>query len=253
MRALFKFRGWISLVTAALLVATAYVIYGAFRYNWRYGLPTHDKTVVVNTVFAACALGLVGWGVIVALAAYISATGSPNLSFEITFNFSYPNKPVFKAHVGFPEPGAALTAEPFKQLDGRVVIRNRSKYAARNPGVLIEFKNCSLPDPPDLGEWRKVSTGNMVGVTSIQWDGGANYIIHGRWRRTLPPLDFRSLAAYSCDSHLLVSIAADGFDPHEWKVPVKILGPVEYDRYMKNVVSAASKKNPLPGPPPASP
>jgi hypothetical protein len=171
---IFNYRAWIGLITGTLLVTAAFAIYGAFRFDWRYGLPTHDKTAIVNTVLAACALALVGWGVIVALAAYISATGSPDLESEITFNFSNPNEPVFQAHVSLPEPGDFLGTEPFKQMDGRMVIQNKSKYAARNPGVLIEFRACGIRNPSnfDFDEWRKVSVANMVGVTAIQWDGG---------------------------------------------------------------------------------
>lgn len=252
MKRLFAARIWISIVTIALLAATTLAVYGVFRFKWRFGLPTHDKVLIVNTVIAACALALVGWGVIVALAAYIIATGNPDLAPEITFNFSNVNEPVFKAKVDFPEPGGGLPTEPFKQMDGRVVIRNRSKYAARNPGVLIELDGLGIYPPPDLGDWRVISSANMVGITAIQWDGGADYIVHGKWHRTLPSLDFRGLASFSSHPHLIVSIAADGFGPRKWRMPVRVLGPIDYHKYMKELVATASERNPLPGPPPSS-
>jgi hypothetical protein len=227
MKRLFTSRIWISVVTLALLVAAALAVYTVFRFNWQYGLPTHDKTLIVNTVIAACALALVGWGVIVALAAYIAATGSPDLRPEITFSFSLVNQPVFKAQVEFSEWGQGLPTESFKQMDGRIVIRNKSKYAAHNPGVLIELDGLGIYPPPELGEWRIISSTNMVGITAIQLDGGADYIIHGNWHRTLPPLDFRGLAGYGHQPYFLsVSVAADGFGPRKWRIPVRILGPV---------------------------
>lgn len=249
MKHVFASRAWVSIITVGLLAAAVVAVYGVVRFGWRYGLPTHDKTAIVNTVISACALALVGWGVIVALVAYISATAGPDLTFEISFNFSRINEPVFRATVGFPEPGDHLSVEPFKQIYGTPVLRNKSKYAARNPGVLIEFEGCGLRDP-DLGAWSQVSFANMVGVTAIQWDGGLDYIIHGRWRRTLPPLSVRGLAAYHDDPQLVVSVVADGFDPRIWKIPIRILNPAEYDKYMKRLVAAANEKNPLPAPPP---
>jgi len=249
---LFTLRIWIIVVTIALLAAAAAVIYAVFRFSWRFGLPTHDKTLIVNTVIAACALVLVGWGVIVALAAYIIATGSPDLSPEITFNYSSVNQPVFRAKVDFPEQGTGLQAESFKQLDGRVVIRNKSKYAARNPGVLIELDGLGFSPSSYADEWRVTSSANMVGATAIQWDGGADHIIHGKWQRTLPPLNFGGLTAYSDHPQLVVSIAADGFNPRKWRMPVKILGPAEYAKYMNELIAAANESNPLPGPPPSS-
>lgn len=88
MKRLFASRIWIGIITVALIGAPALAVYGVSGLDWRYGLPTRDKTAIVNTVMPACALALVGWGVIVALAAYISATGSPDLTFEIAFTFS---------------------------------------------------------------------------------------------------------------------------------------------------------------------
>jgi hypothetical protein len=234
MKNLFTARTSIIVVTGALCAATVIAICGVFSFDWRYGLPTTDKTQIVNTVISACALALVGWGAVVALLAYISATGSPDLKPEITFNFSQPNQPVFMAHAGSPESGDFLMVEPFKQVDGRVVVYNKSKYAARNPGVLIELEGCGLRDSP-LGEWRKVTAVNMIGVTSMQWDGGADYIIHGKWRRTLPPLNFSGLASYSRDPSITVSVAADGFAPLKTNIPLKILGPADYEKYMQGL------------------
>lgn len=129
-----------------------------------------------------------------------------------------------RLHIGFPDPGDFRQIEPFNQIIGRVVIRNQSKYSGRNPGVLIELEGCGLIDP-DLSEWRQISFGSTIGITVIQWDVGADYIIHGKWLRTLPPLNFQGLTAYRDDPQLVVSAAADGFGPRKWEIPVLILGP----------------------------
>ncbi len=76
------------------MVAVLALAGSAFE-GWRYGLPSDNKTVVINTVATIGAFVLVAWGVVVALAAYVSGTGSPDLSVELTFRFSFPNEPVF--------------------------------------------------------------------------------------------------------------------------------------------------------------
>jgi hypothetical protein len=82
--------------------------------------------------------------------------------------------------------------------------------------------------------------------------GGSDFMIHGKWRRTLPALDFRGLTAYGDDPHFIVTIAADGFGPRRKKIPVKILGPFDYAADMKKLAEAASQSHPLAGPPPPS-
>src|SRR5215470_11768709 len=122
MKRIIAARVWITGVTVVLFVATALAIFGVFGFNWRYGLSTNDKAVVANTVIAACALMLVGWGVIVALAAYIDASGSPNLMLKINFGSSDPNKPVFVALAQPSGSGRIKRIEGFNSRDGHVVI-----------------------------------------------------------------------------------------------------------------------------------
>jgi hypothetical protein len=240
---------WISVITLVLLVAAALAVISVFRYNWHYGLKTNDQAVIINTVMSACALALVGWGVIVALAAYVSATGRPDLRPEITFTFSLPNRPVFQAEVDSPDPGGFFSVQKYKQTKGHLVIHNKSKYAARNPGVLLEFEGFGLVDT-DLTEWRTVSTANMIGVRSIQWDG-ADFMIHGKWSRKLPALDFQGLTALSLNPELAISIVADGLTPRTWRFPIKILGPVDYKKYTSELVEHAGPNKPLSEAPPS--
>lgn len=250
MKRVFRARIWISIVTLALLVASALAVFGVFRFRWHYGLSTNDKAVIVNTVIAACALILVGWGVIVALAAYVNTTGSPDLRFELSIYSSKPNRPVLKALPELPGPGGSVRVDRSEPRVATIAIENKSKYAARNPGVLIEFQNCGL-DNDRVGGWEVISRSIGTGaVTVIQWDGGADYIIHGRWVRILPSLDFESLTRYGDDPKLAVNVAADGFEPRKWVIPIQVLGPAAYDEYIKQEISAGSAESPLPDPPP---
>jgi hypothetical protein len=168
-------------------------------------------------------------GLIVALAAYVSATGHPDLSPVITFRFSYPNMPTFRAASKQEQILNWNTVAPFRQVEGEVVITNRSRYAARNPGMRIELDGLGgIADQPG---WAAISTENQVGIMKLQWDGGADYIIHGQWSRTLPGLDATGMFAYTEDPAFVVEIAADGFGPKRFSMPVKILDDEAYQRY----------------------
>jgi hypothetical protein len=215
------------LVTIGLCVATIAAVIVAAFWNVRYALPTHDKTVVINTTATIGALVLVAWGVIVALAAYVSATGSPDLSPTLIFRFSFPNEPTFLYRET--RGGNEKIIEPFRQCEGSLRISNASKYSARNPGVRITLNGLGgIPEQPG---WRVVASENMVGIITLEWDGGADYIIHGRWSRTLPRLDVKGMFALSDDPAFIIDIAADGFEPKHTRISVKVLNEAEYDQY----------------------
>jgi hypothetical protein len=166
---------------------------------------------------------------VVALVAYLVASGQPHLEPEITFRDSYPNLPVFLSEAGsYGANSRKITS--YRQTEGTVVIRNESRYAARNPGVRIELHGLLGLKPPD--GWDVVSWATTVGPTAIQWDGGANYIIHGKWHRTLPMIDFDEVVAYrQRRPELIVSLVADGSPPRRWRIPVQLLDQDEYKSY----------------------
>ena len=70
-------------------------------------------------------------------------------------------------------------ARPFRQVEGEVTIVNNSAYAAQNPGVRITL--LGLGGIPEQPGWTVIRTENVIGIMQLQWDGGADYIIHGRW------------------------------------------------------------------------
>jgi hypothetical protein len=220
-------RGVVIAVTVVLFVATLASIALAAFGNWRFGLPTSDKTTVINTVVAVGAFVLVAWGVVVALAAYVSATGTPDLSVEITFRYSYPNKPVFKeAQQDSSNKTGNKYIEPYRQVEGDVIITNNSKYSARNPGVRIMFEGLGGINAQD--GWQTVSRETMAGNRVLQWDGGSDYMIHGKWSRTLRQLDLRGMYAFVDNPAIVVTFAADGFDPVPMRLPVTILSEPKY-------------------------
>jgi len=229
MRRLIQLRFLVILGTVGILVATIIAFAGVAFWNWHYGLATHDKLLIINTVVAVGAFVLVAWGVIVALAAYVSATGSPDLSAEISFRFSSPNRPTFSVADKEQRVGHWRTVAPYRQVEGRPTITNRSKYSARNPGMRIVLDGLGgISEQPG---WTVIGQANQIGITSLQWDGGADYIIHGQWSRVLPDLNVQGMFAYTDDPALIVDVAADGFGPKRIHIPVRILDPDEYEKY----------------------
>ena len=149
-----------AVVTVILFVATVACVAGAAFGNWRFGLPTHDKTTVISTVVTLGAFVLLAWGVVVALAAYISATGSPRLTVELRFRYSYPNKPVFMEAQKDPSNKSGKTyIEPYRQLEGDVLMENRSRYSARTrecgftSTALVVSKNRTAGEPSAAKPW----------------------------------------------------------------------------------------------------
>ena len=79
--------------------------------------------------------------------------------------------------------------------------------------------------------WTITGSANQIGITSLQWDGGADYIIHGQWSRILPSLNVAGLFAYKDEPALIVDVAADGYGPKHIRMPVRILDAEEYEKY----------------------
>jgi hypothetical protein len=228
-RRLIRLRFFVILGTVSIFVATIIAFAGAAFWNWHYGLTTHDKLLIINTVVAVGAFALVAWGVIVALAAYVSATGSPDLSAEIAFRFSFPNRPTFSVADKDQWVGNWRTVATYRQVEGRVTITNGSKYSARNPGMRIVLDGLGgISEQPG---WTVIGQANQIGITSLQWDGGADYIIHGQWSRILPDFNVEGMFAYTDDPALIVDVAADGFGPKRIRIPVQILDSDEYEKY----------------------
>ena len=111
----------------------------------------------------------------------------------------------------------------------QIGIRNLSSYTARNPAVRIEFLGL-YGDLESPVEWQVLKT---TGRVLVQWEGGADYAVHGNWTRQLPPLNLIGMVAeksnpdwevdapahYIGDEHivahvqhaLLIEVVAEGF------------------------------------------
>lgn len=212
-------RVWAVIGTAVVIVVSLGLVVAAYA-GWTVGLGTHDRAVTVVAALTAGALfaGLIA--AILALAAYWSASGTPDLSVEITFPFSKPNAPVFRADPPRADDGL-IPIPAFKQVYGRVVVRNASDYAARNPGVRIRLHGL-VHRHADPG-WTTVLLVNGGGVIESQWDGGADEIIHGGWERVLPPYVMSgSFFIPGQEASMEVTVVADGVAPRTTFIPVRM-------------------------------
>jgi len=99
--------------------------------------------------------------------------------------------------------------------------------------------------------WEIVQRVRQRGVTAIQWDGGADYAIHGRWTRELPGFNLQDM--YLVPEHLTcelrLTVVADGFN-RVVRLPVEIIGP---DQQPVALTSPPSQTALTPWPPAFSP
>ena len=71
--------------------------------------------------------------------------------------------------------------------------------------------------------WQVTERVTTVGVTEIQWDGGADHMIHGEWSRTLPAITLRGARLVGeSGSKLIVTLVADGISPCSTDVPISM-------------------------------
>jgi hypothetical protein len=192
---------------------------------------------------------------VLALVAYVAASGKPDLWVKIRFTFCEPNEAVFK--VGPPRPGDGWIPliEPMKQGLAQVELYNRATYSAHNPGVRIQLVGISVADRyipdgkrPMLSEarlaklkadqaiegWTALKAINMIGPTVYQWDGGADQIIHAKWSRTLPSFDMRGAHIISGASVVMLSvtIVADDVSPIHQDIAVKTLNAQQWNEWV---------------------
>jgi hypothetical protein len=193
--------------------------------------PDQDRIAVIGNFLSFGTLLLALVAGIVALAAYSAATGLPNLRIKISLPLAghYANFVVLLAdQVGVRPPGnfgpnewrwTKITA--LEELNtATIVVENTTRYAARTPAVVIQFRGCRLLlDAPASAGWiptQRTSTAGG-GVVAVQWDGGPNYAIHGNSTRHLPDLKLQRLELVdpedsSAPAELIVRLLADGYD-----------------------------------------
>jgi len=235
LKAAAKIRWLVVAATILLTASTALAILGTAFWGWHFGLGHADLASRINTVVAVCAFILVTATLFVALIAYLAATGQPVLEAELSFSFAQPNRPVFQASKELsPKFKDCRAISPWReQAQIQINIYNRSRYSARNPGMRIHLWGLGgLSDQPG---WTVINTLGDRGPSAIQWDGGADFLIHGNWSRVLPRLDLTDVAVVGNNPALMVIVAADGVKPKELKLPVRVLDYDDFWDYINNL------------------
>lgn len=187
-----------------------------------------DRLVAIGDAMAAATLLLSALAATIALAAYLASTESPQLDVEIIFRCSEPNRPVFLAEHDVHSRKLKLVS--FRQVDASIRIHNRRAASAHNPALRIDLVGLGgiRPQP----HWRPVDWANPLGVCAVQWDGGAQFAIHGRGTRVLPAFTLDGVVAMPGESAcaLRVTVVADGFSKAS-TIPVELRTADEYVHY----------------------
>lgn len=221
---------------ALLLGWLAWIGVGGGTTLWAYHIWTKSAyQPEVADVFSLASLVITFLAAAVALLAYQVATGLPDLILLIWFNDGQPDS--YNMHIKtsserWAELGNWFNADNDysipklgKDDDGwrkiaYISIRNKSKYAARNPAVVVRFGDV---DKPILGLckswktrddllWKDTSlTSSGVVVTETQWDG--DYPIHGFSTRRLPDLPLVTLYSKYPErpAKFHIDLLADGY------------------------------------------
>jgi hypothetical protein len=163
------------------------IISGIFLSSPKYDLSTRLAELAVilaaGTAFLAFLTGLV------ALQAYASATGLPELQIQIWFTSSHKNDPVFQAIQT--KNGELQTNVIPLQTTAMVVVRNQGSYSARNAAVILRFHSIKIVDDSPVRESWTFFDFPLHGASHghdsfVQWDGGA---VYANSARRLPELN----------------------------------------------------------------
>ncbi|TMC52373.1 MAG: hypothetical protein E6J20_11940 [Chloroflexi bacterium] len=209
----------------AVIALVTVVLTGLGIWAWGLNWPQSDRLTLEAVLLTAGTFVLALVAAVVALAAYVAATQTPDLAPTIVFHVGQPNRPVFTVEAVPPVGKAIKISEWLQTQTTEVRIENRSRSSARNPALRIDLVGLSMTDFSAPG-WEIVQRVRQRGVTAIQWDGGADYAIHGRWTRELPGFNLQDM--YLVPEHLTcelrLTVVADGFN-RVVRLPVEIIGP----------------------------
>lgn len=201
------------------------VAFGLWAWTWTDPLLHFgDALTAVAVTFTVGTFGLAAVAGFIAFAAYLVATQTPDLEVTLQFPFAEGNRLRFMVDPTDRRSDGYNFLANFRQLQGDVVIRNRSPFSAHNPACRLELEGLAgVRDPV----WSPVAWNAMGDATVIQWDGGADYIVHGDWSRTIH-IDLRSVIDLNAGNHgLIVTLVADGFR-RTFPFEVEVLTPQQW-------------------------
>jgi hypothetical protein len=216
-RALLYFYGavllGIAVATIAAVVAVTQVAHLTFS----------DRLAEVGVFIGGGTLALAAAAGLVAVQAYAFAAGLPDLRIQITFAGCLPNQPVLRAEMAQGWIKVLGDQQPF----GRIALENLSSYSARNPAVVVTMREMKIArnEYSPVNGWVIIEAADTTDVTTLQWDGGSDYSIHGDLKRHLPAIFFGGLACLPSaqEPAFVVDLLAEGYRRKEISIPVDLV------------------------------
>jgi hypothetical protein len=207
------------LLTLAVALTTAVLIAGLLSSHAK----VDERLASAGDVLAGGTLLLALVAAFVALQAYAVTTGLPDLQVQVQFGSSDRNHPVFLASTA--DNGWLQTTYPASQTTAKIRLRNRSNYAAQDIAMIVHMRGMALNghESHDGDYWWGTDSIDGVGITTVQWDGGSDFLIHGLSMRRLPDLELGRLWCIQ--------------EPNEASIEVEILASPDYRRKVTIPVS----------------
>jgi hypothetical protein len=229
----FRDRKAIGWILGLLLVACALATVGAAILVWTSSMTLDQRIAGLGATFTVGAFTLAVLGAAVALLAYRLAIQRPNLVVHITT----PDLEGQTIRVGLGRPDGAGERHIFllpgyrrhgDSLPVHISVENTSDWSARNVAVRVDFQG--IRGVTQSQDWRIAAYHPHVTneVIALQWEGGADYAIHGHWSRELPDLYLNNalVEAPGENCALVVDVVAEGFR-EAWRFPVQTEPQVE--------------------------
>ncbi len=215
----------VMLAVAAILAMAALSLLGYGLWA-RWSGTLADQVAALNLTLAVGTLAALLIAGLIALVAHRRAAEKPDLSFEIDFPFSEPNRPQLMVDTSHRRPDGFPYLAHFEQVRAKARIANRTPFAAHHPACRIELIGLH---GRDFGPgWTTVIANPDAEPTVIQWDGGADCVIHGEWERVLD-LDFRSVVHLANGPAKMVAhVVADGAPAKVCEIPMDLLQPRDW-------------------------
>lgn len=217
-------RPMLAVYAVVLLLIVALI--GGIALTW---LSSHNSNhlMIIGNFLTLGTLLLALVAGIIALAAYTAATGLPNLMLQLKVPLGEPNELLLPRE---DNPGhLSHTAGPGAASIARIIVANTTRYAARSPAVIIEFKDAQIWEAQyaEVPGWVVTARDSSRNVKEIQWDGGPNYAIHGNSSRHLPDLNLAGLHYDPADNvrpKMVIRLLADGYSRQEITLPIGFAG-----------------------------
>jgi hypothetical protein len=196
-------------VGSVAVTALAFLAFLAISILHPLSLADHLALIAAGAGVATFLLAAIGGAI--AIAAYRLSTQVPVLWAEVILVDDIVRDPVeaFLGGVSLPEEEEfAVDLAEGAHVGILVRLTNLTTYSARSPAVLLVLQSVDLLSSQYDG-WSV--TPHSPTTTSFQWEGGADYIVHGNWKRDLPALHLQLRPAPGEELAMGVQVVAEGF------------------------------------------